>query len=176
MQEIYIEYVQKVVQNKKQLEQELGVKITNKGKLVFVDGEADKEFEAIQVMEAINLDFSINQALLLKNEDIILQTINIKDITKRHDLGRVRARIIGTQGKTLKTLNNITGCEFSLSDNQVGIIGHTENIEDARQAIISLIQGSKQSNVYTRAEKLRKQKRLEPIGLDLKDESYNELE
>jgi len=161
VQEIYVELIGKVVQNKEQLEKELEVKITNKGKLVFVDGETDKEFTAIQVMEAINLDFSVEKALALQNEDVILQTVHIKDITKRQDLERVRARIIGTKGKTLKTLSNITGCEFSLSDNEVGIIGNTENIEDARQAIIFLVQGSKQSNVYARAEKQRKRKRLE---------------
>lgn len=170
MQEIYIEPIRKVLQNKKRLEKELEVKITNKGKNVFVDGEADKEFEALQVMEAINLDFSVEKALLLTQEDTILQTLHIKDITKRHDLERVRARIIGTQGKTLKTLNNITGCEFSLSDNEIGIIGNIENIEDAKQSVTSIIQGSKQSNVYSRAEKQRKKRRIEPVDLS------NELE
>jgi len=162
MQEIYVGNVGKVLQNKKKLESELEVKITNKGKLIFVDGKAEKEFTALQVMEAIKLGFSVDKALLLQNEEIILQTVHIKDITKRQDLGRVRARIIGTQGKTLKTLNNITNCEFSVLDNEVGIIGSTEAIEDGKQSIISIVQGSKQSNVYSRAEKQRKRKRLEP--------------
>jgi len=83
VQEIYLENIRKVILNKKKLEKALEVKIVNKGKLVFVDGEADKEYEALQVMEAINLDFPIEQALELKNEDIILQTVHIKDITKR---------------------------------------------------------------------------------------------
>jgi len=160
MQEIYVEQIGKVIQGKKRLEKELEVKITNKGKLVFVDGEIDKEFTAIQVMEAINLNFSVEKALLLKNEEILLQTVRIKDLTKRQDLERIRARIIGTKGKTLKTINNITNCEFSLIDNQVGIIGNTEEIEDAVQSVTSLVQGSKQSNVYARAEKQRKKKRL----------------
>ena len=168
MQEIYVENIGKVIQNKKKLEQELEVKIINKGKLVFVDGEADKEYTALQVMEAINLDFSIEKVLMLKNEAIILQTVHIKDITKRKDLERVRGRIIGTEGKTLKTLNNLTNCEFSLSDNEIGIIGDTEAIGDAVQAVTSIIQGSKQSNVYARAEKQRKRKRLVPKNPDLR--------
>ena len=168
VQEIYVEPIRKIILNKKKLEKELEIKITNKGKLVFVDGEADKEFEALQVIEAINLNFSIENALLLKQEDVILQTIHIKDITKRHDLERIRARIIGTKGKTLKTLTNLTDCYFSLSDNEIGIIGNAEDIEEARQAIISLIQGSKQSNVYARAEKIKKQKRLQPLKLENK--------
>jgi ribosomal RNA assembly protein len=162
MQEIYVEQIGKVLQNKKKLESELEIKITNQGKNLFVDGDTDKEFTAIQLMEAINLGFSIEKALLLKDENIILQTIHIKDITKRHDLERVRARIIGTQGKTLKTLDTLTNCEFSLQDNQIGIIGDTEDIEEAIQAVTSLIQGSKQANVYAHAEKEIKKKRLNP--------------
>jgi ribosomal RNA assembly protein len=162
MQEIYVEQIGKVLQSKKKLESEFEVKITNQGKNLFVDGDTDKEFTALQAMEAVNLGFSTDKVILLKDENIILQTIHIKDITKRHDLERVRARIIGTQGKTLKTLNNLTNCEFSLNDNQIGIIGYTEDIEEAIQAITSLIQGSKQANVYAHAEREVKKKRLNP--------------
>ncbi len=160
MQEIYVEHMNHVLPNKKKLEKELEVKITNKGKNVFVNGIAEKEYTALEVMQAINLNFSVNKALLLKNDNTILQTLNIKNITKRHDLERVRARIIGTKGKTLKTLNNLTNCEISLKDNKIGIIGNTEEIEEAIQALTSLIQGSKQGNVYSKVEREKKRKRL----------------
>jgi len=168
MQEIYTEFIKKILQNKNKLEQELEVRITNQGKNLFIDGEPDKEFIALQAIEAINLGFSIGKALLLKNEDIILQTINIKDITKRKDFERIRARIIGAEGKTLKTLNNLTCCEFCIQDNCIGVIGDTEDIKEAIQAITSLIQGSKQANVYAHAEKEMKKKRLQE-KLILKD-------
>ena len=161
VQETYTGYIRKVLQNKQKLESELDIKITNKGKLVFVEGDADDEFIALQVIEAINLGFSPGKALLLKNEEIILNKIHIKDLTKRQDLERIRARIIGTKGKTLKTLNTLTNCHFSLRDNDVGIIGNCEEVEEAIQAVTSLIQGSKQGNVYAHAEKARKRKRQE---------------
>jgi KH domain-containing protein len=170
MQEIYVENIRRVLKNKDKLEKELEIKITNKGKNVFVDGEADKEYLAIEVLEAINLDFSVDQALVLKQENMLLQKLNIKDITKRQDLERVRARIIGTHGKTLKTLTNLTDCLISLEDNQVGIIGHAEDIEEAVQALTSLIQGSKQGNVYARVEREKKKKRKMPMNI------VNELE
>ena len=128
---------------------------------MFIDGEPDKEFLALQIIEAINVGFSVEKTLNLKQEDIILQTLHIKDKTKRNDLERVRARIIGKQGKTLKTLNNLTGCEFSIKDNEIGIIGNTDDIKEAMQAIISLIQGSRQSNVYAHTEKEIRKNRLE---------------
>jgi len=82
MQEIYIEKLNLIISNKKKLESELDVKITNKGKNLFIDGDAEKEYTAIEVMKAINLGFSIEKALLLKRENIILQSLNIKDINK----------------------------------------------------------------------------------------------
>ena len=166
MQEIYVENMNHVLPNKKKLEKELEVKITNKGKNVFVNGDAEKEYTALEVMQAINLNFSVNKALLLKNNNTILQTLNIKDITKRYDLERVRARIIGTKGKTLKTLTNLTNCEISLKDNKIGIIGNAEEIKEAIQALTSLIQGSKQGNVYSRVEREKKRKRLRNRGFE----------
>ncbi|MBD3252307.1 hypothetical protein GF386_01095 [Candidatus Pacearchaeota archaeon] len=172
MQEIYIENLKKVLGNKNKLEKELDIKIKNKGKLVLVEGLTEKEFIAIKILEAIDLNFSIDDALKLKKEEIIMQILNIKKITKRHDLERIRARIIGTHGKTLKTLTDLTKCSISLKDNKIGIIGDCEEIEDAIQAVKSLIQGSKQGNVYARAEKQRKRKKLrkdEPIKNELKN-------
>jgi len=170
MQEIYIEDLTKVLKNKQELEKELEIKITNKGKNIFIEGAPEKEFIAIEVLKAINLGFSTPRALLLKNEGITLQTLNIKDLTKRTDLERVRGRIIGTHGRTLKTLNNLTRCDVSLSDNRIGIIGDCEEMEDAVQSLTSIVKGSKQSNVYARLEKQRKRKRVQNKNLNLKNE------
>ncbi len=161
MQETYIENTAEVLKNRLKLEKELNVKITNKGKLIFVDGKPEDEFLALEVLQAVNLGFSVEYALELKQEGFILQSLNIKDLTKRQDLERVRGRVIGTKGKTLKTLHNLTSCNISLHDNQIGIIGDAEMIEDAVQALTSLVQGSKQSNVYARLEKQRKRKKLD---------------
>ena len=163
MQEIYLENAKKVLNNKPKIERELKVKITNKGKNIFVDGAAENEFITIEVLEAINFGFHVDTALQLKNEEIIFQTINIKDITKRNDLARIKARIIGTLGKTLKTLETLTECEICLHDSRIAIIGDCEEIEDAIQALTSIIQGSKQSNVYARLEKHRRDKREKDI-------------
>ncbi|MAG02291.1 hypothetical protein CMI42_03050 [Candidatus Pacearchaeota archaeon] len=158
MQEIYVENLKEVIRNKRKIEKALSLKLTNKGKNVFVNGDADDEFVAIEILRAVNLGFSVDSALDLKDGEVILQTLNIKDLTKRHDLERVRARIIGTHGRTLKTLSNLTNCHISLHDNQIGIIGNTNLMEDAVQAVTSLVQGSKQGNVYGRLERRKKVK------------------
>ncbi|MDP3026999.1 MAG: KH domain-containing protein [Nanoarchaeota archaeon] len=166
MQETYVENIGKVFNNKKRLEAELKTKITNKGKNVFISGKPEDEFIALKVMEAINLGFSIERALLLKNPEILIQTLNIKDVTKKHNLEEIRARIIGTKGKTLRALNTLTDCFISLKDNQIGIIGNCENIKEAIQAGTSLIRGSKQGHVYGRLERQKKKKRLMEKGIE----------
>ncbi len=169
MQEIYIECIRKVMDNKEKLEKELHVKLSNKGKNIFIDGEGDKEFIALKVLEALGLGFDIDTALLLKDEQIIFQTLNIRDLTKRKDLHEVRARIIGTQRKTLDNIENLTDCAVCLHDNHIGIIGNVDCMDDAIIALTSLVQGSKQGNVYARLERERKKKRLAPVEI-IKDE------
>lgn len=168
MQEIYSEFSRKILQNKKKLEKELEIKITNKGKILFVEGKAEKEYLAIEVIEAINLGFTTRQAILINEEGYIFEKINIKDLTKRRDLERVRGRIIGTKGKTKETIQNLSNCLISLHDNTIGIIGRTEEIGKAMQAITSLIQGSKQSSVYSSLERERSKEKSslnEDLGL-----------
>jgi len=172
MQEIYIENTAEVLKNKSEIEKELSIKLTNKGKNIFVDGKAENEFIALEVLEAIKTGFSTDRALELKQEGMMFQRLDIKDLTKRSDLERVRGRIIGKAGKTLLTLHNLTNCNISLKDNEIGIIGDAEEIEDAVQALTSIVQGSKQSNVYARLEKLRKEKRLTE-NLPIKNELEN---
>ncbi len=168
VEEIYVGKIREILRNKKLIEKDLKLKLTNRGKNFFVNGKAEDEYLGIKVLEAVNHGFSVEEALDLKQDGIILQTINIKDLTKRTDLERVRARIIGTRGKTLNTLRKLTGCNISLADNQIGIIGSALAIEDAIQALTSLVQGSKQGNVYGRIERHKKEKKQEP-DIDLED-------
>ena len=153
MKKIFSEKLPRILKNKKKLEKELNVKITNKGKDVFIEGESEDEYSAEKVIDALNFGFPFENALLIKKENFIFEILNIKDYTKRHDLETIRARIIGKGGRTLKTLQNLTKCYFELKDNHVGIIGNPEYIENAQEAIISVIRGAKQSNVYNSLEK-----------------------
>jgi KH domain-containing protein len=143
----------RIIQNKKRLEKDLDVKITNKGREIEIDGEPEKEFIAEKAVLALNIGFPYSTTLLLSEEDAILEIINIKDYTTRKDLARIKARIIGAKGKTLKTLSSLTKCYFEIKDNEVGIIGDPEYIKNAQEALILLIKGSKQGNVYAYLEK-----------------------
>ena len=170
-QEIYIENIANILKNKSKLEKELKIKIQNKGRDFFIEGAAENEYIALKTLEAIELGFSAEKAILLKNENNILHRIEIKKITKRHDLERIRARIIGTHGKTIGNLSRLSNCHLALNNNQIGIIGDSELIDEAILAITSLIHGSKQANVYSRLEKETKKRRENPeYHQDIKNE------
>lgn len=168
-QKIYANNLREITNNRLRLEKEFNVKISNQGKNIFIKGRPENEYLVLKILEAVNLGFSIHQALILKNEEMILHIINIKDITKRKDLHSVRARLIGTQGKTKENIENLGECEVAIQDNRIGIIGESSCIEDTIIAIKSLIQGSKQGNVYARMEKRKKERRLTPEEV-IKDE------
>lgn len=166
MQEIYSESSGKILQNKRKLEKELKVKITNQGKIIFLEGEAEDEYTACEVINAINLGFTITDALLLTNEDLILEKIFIKDITKRQDLEIVRGRLIGTRGRTKKTIENLTYSLISINQNAVGIIGRADEIESTITALTALIRGKKQTKTYSYLERERSKNR-KSLNIDL---------
>jgi ribosomal RNA assembly protein len=153
MIKIHALVLRRILQAKSEIEDKLNVKINNKGKLLEISGAPEDEFIAEKIVQALNFGFPIDIALLLTEEYYLFEQVNIKSTSRTSNLERVRGRIIGTQGKTLKTLSHVSNCHFELKDNEVGIIGTAEQIPAARQAILSLIKGSKQSNVYSYLEK-----------------------
>ena len=107
------------------------------------------------VIEALDMGFPFEVALLIQEEDNAVEIINIKDYTHKKDFRTIRARIIGKNGKTLKVLNDLTECYFELKGNNVGIIGDPERIKNAQEAVTSIIKGTRQANVYSFLEKHR---------------------
>lgn len=158
--QIFIKSVRKVTQNKKELEDRLKVKIFIKGTQVTIEGDEElDEYFASRVLEAMDYKFLVDDALLLRDEKYDFKVLHIKGHTHRHDMEIVRGRIIGTKGKTIDTFRELTGCEIAVKDNEVAILGPTERIHEAEEAIIALIKGSKQGNVYAHLEKLNREKR-----------------
>ena len=167
MKKIIIDKVPRIIKSKKKLEKNLNIEINIRGKEVTISGSPEDEYIAEKVIDAISFGFPISAAFLIKEEDFMFEIIPIKDYTKKHDFKRIRARIIGKKGKTLKTLSNLTECFFELKDNEVGIVGKPEYIKNAQVGIISLIRGAKQANVYSYLEKHRVQPIID-LGLKIK--------
>jgi len=171
MKQIFSEEIELISKNKKKLERVLNIEITINGKEVSIDGKSEDEFIAEKIIDAIGFGFPVPVALLIKEEDFLFEIINIKEYTKRKDFETIRARIIGSGGKTLKTLTELTECYFQIKDNRVGIIGEAEKIKNAQESVIWIVQGSKQANVYGYLEKHHAQP---IIDLGLKEKKSEE--
>lgn len=158
MRNLVIRNRRKVLQNKKILEKALKIKISVGNGFVIISGSEADEYFAERVLLAMDFPFLVEDALLLKSDDYVFDVLNIKDFTKRNDLTVVKGRIIGKKGNTLRVLEELSEAYLALRDNSVAIISPVELADSARQAVISLIQGSKQGNVYSYLEKSRKRK------------------
>ena len=161
---LLVDKLPRITKNRKKLEKALNVKIINRGKEVFLEGKGEDEYLAEKVIDALDFGFPFSTSLLIKEQDNLLEIISIKDHTKRKDLTNIRARIIGKKGKTLSTLTHLTKCNFEINNNEVGIIGDPEQIYNAQEAIIRLIKGSKQANIYAYLEK-HQVRPVEDLGL-----------
>ena len=159
METLFVSKTIELKRTKPELEKAFNVKIDIKGKQVTIDGEAVNEFEASHIVEAIGFGFSTKKALLLKDPEYTFRRIRIKDFTRRKNLEDVRARIIGKEGKSKKTIEDISGVYLELNKNEVGLIGPTEDIEQETAALTNLIKGTKHANVYKKLEKINAEKK-----------------
>ena len=159
METVYFRKINQVKREKEHLEKKLNVTLQIVGKKVVLEGSPLDEYEATIVLEAIQFGFSIAKALLLKDDQLIFRKLSIKQFTRRKNLEEVRARIIGTEGKTKHTIEEISRCLIVINENTVGIIGSAEGIEEATTALMNLIRGSKQANVYRFLERMNAAKK-----------------
>lgn len=107
------------------------------------------------VVKAIGRGFSPEKAYKLFADEIYFTLIDIRDFTGKNQkhVRRVRARLIGTKGKTRRLIEELTGVEMSVYGNTIGIIGESFNMSVAVKAIEMLLSGSEHSAVYSFLEK-----------------------
>jgi len=163
MKNFYLESVNKIKRNKKTLEKELSVKISFKGKKVMINGYEINEYVAEKVIEAIDMGFSLKNALMLKDENFVFERLLIKSITRRKNLKDIKGRIVGSKGRTKRAMESLSNCHIVLHNSEVGIIGNAEDIHEAVTALTSLIRGSRQSNVYKFLERTRIKRKKEEL-------------
>ena len=161
MQIIYFIKILELKRAKSELEKALGVRIEIAGRKVVVRGEPLNEYDASFIFEAINFGFSAQKALSLRDENMVFRIVNIKQFTRKKNLREVRARLIGTRGRTKKTIENISNSNIVINDNDIGVIARADEIEEIITAITSLIRGAKQANTYRFLERMNRAKKNE---------------
>lgn len=159
METIYCRNLREIKKERESLERKLKVKIEIKGRNVIIRGDSIDEYVASKILDAVSIGFPLKIACLLQDENFMFEKINIKNFTKRKNLFLIRARIIGTHGKTKKTVEEISDCKVIMKDNIVAIIGPSDSVEYALLGIINIIKGSKQANIYKYLEKINKERK-----------------
>jgi len=125
------------------------IKVSREGE-VEVDGESYGAYMCEKIVKAIGRGFNPDIALNLVREDYGFEVLDIKDYTgkNKNSLFRIRARLIGTNGKARKIIEKITECNVCVYGKTVSIIGEISKLNVAFRGIQKLLQGGMHSNVY----------------------------
>ena len=170
MKTIPIISARKIRQAVPKIEEKIKIKLSLNKKVLTIRGTELNEYITEKIIQAIDFGFEPEDALLLRNENFLLEFVNIKEHTHRHHLEDIRSRVIGRNGKAKRTIEELTGAVLHINENSVGIIVDAEHVEQTIQAIISLVQGSKHSNVFAYLEKQNaKLRHLDTEDLGLKN-------
>lgn len=110
------------------------------------------------VVRAIGRGFAPENAFRLFQDDVYFELIDIKDYAGKspQNRKRLRARVIGTKGKTRKLIQELTGASVCVYGNTVALIGDVVELEVARTAVDMLLRGSEHSTVYRFLERKRR--------------------
>ena len=122
---------------------------------------------ARDVVTAIASGFSPQKAFRLFDEDNYFFVYDIRDYSGKDfkDIQRVRARLIGSEGKTRRLIEDLAEVDVSIYDNKVAIIGDLLALDIARKAVEMLLEGSEHAAVYGYLERKRKDLKMAKWGM-----------
>jgi len=112
--------------------------------------------KARDIVQAMARGFSEDRAFRLLDEDAYLEVLDIKDFAhSKNRVAQIRARLIGTRGKTRRIIEELTGVEVSVWGHTVALIGGPFEMVIARDAVIMLLRGGEHKTVYRFLERKR---------------------
>ena len=114
---------------------------------------------------AIGRGFSEERAFRLLQDDVYLEVFDIKDFAhSRNRIGQIKARLIGTRGKTRRILEELTSADMSVYGHTVALIGEAFHLAIAREAVEMLLRGSEHNTVYRFLERKREHIKVYEMG------------
>jgi ribosomal RNA assembly protein len=147
---------------KKHIEEETNSKIfvdSKEGDVRITGEDSLGLFSAREIIKAIGRGFSPEVALNILKSDYAFELLNLSDYVGKSQKSamRLKSRIIGTEGKTRKHIEDITETNLSVYGKTIGIIGEAEHVMLARRAIESLLAGATHTSAYRWLEKKKKE-------------------
>jgi ribosomal RNA assembly protein len=123
---------------------------------------------AKDLVTAIGRGFPPDTAFrLIRNEDDIFDIIDLRLIFGRSesDIKRIKGRIIGTDGKTRRLIEELTEADVVVYGHTIGIIGSFEQADSARNAVQMIIDGCQHHTVYKYLQRKRTELKKEKLEL-----------
>ena len=157
-------------ETKELIEKKAGVRmrIDSEGEVDIEDSPTDPlaSLKVMDLVKAIGRGFSPQRAMRLLDDDEYLEVIELGDfIGKKSDqLVRMRARIFGTNGKTRRIIEDLTGAHMSVYGSTVSIIGNSVQLPIAKTAVEMILRGSEHATVYRYLERSRATLRISEMG------------
>jgi len=131
------------------------LKIDSKQGIITITSEDIYDLQVSKsIVKAIGRGFNPDVALQLSNQEYYLEIIKLQSFARKSktDLERIKARCIGSKGKTRNIIEEITQTNTCIYGKTIAIIGLPENVLIAKQAFESLLRGAKHGNVYKMLE------------------------
>jgi ribosomal RNA assembly protein len=123
---------------------------------------------ARDIVKAIARGFSPDRALALRDEDMYLTMMDIRDYvgkSQKH-IKRVRGRLIGTNGKTRRIIEELSGAEMSVYGNSIALIGDLDSTDVSKRAVEMILEGSEHAAVYRFLEGQRRVMRFREMAME----------
>lgn len=148
---------------RKEAEEELNcnIEIIDENSVV-IKGDAYAEYNAKNVIQAFGRGFGMERARRLLDDEYYFKFVNLKDFLKNEEqMRRIKARIIGKNGKTKLYIEEVSGAYISIYGHTIGIIGTTGQIGIASAALQILLEGGTHKKAYRTIERMRRKLREE---------------
>ncbi|MFA5049831.1 MAG: KH domain-containing protein [Candidatus Micrarchaeia archaeon] len=124
------------------------LRVNSEGEII-LEGEEDKIYFGTEVIKAIGRGFSPDDAIKIITKNKSFFMINLKEFANTPNATtRIKARVIGENGKVKSEIESATGCTISVYGKTIGIIGDYDSIEYAKEAITKIIKGSQHSTIF----------------------------
>jgi ribosomal RNA assembly protein len=123
---------------------------------------------AKDLVTAIGRGFAPEVAFrLIRNEDDVFDLIDLRIIFGRSeaDIKRIKGRLIGSEGKTRRLIEELTEANVTIYGHTVGIIGSYEEADAARNAVQMIIEGCEHKTVYKYLQRKRTEMKKEKMQL-----------
>lgn len=124
-------------------------------------------FKASDIVSAIARGFSPQRAFSLLEEEKLLDVMDLREYAGKSEnaMLRIKSRLIGTDGKARRIIEELSGAQLSIYGHTVAIIGGPDSSRVAKEALDKLAKGGTHKATYDMLQKYRTRQKFEKMQL-----------